>query len=102
MKLCPRCEEPAAAGHSYCLSCKAEYMREWRKTHPLTPEQRKKDISRSYLGVYVRKGYVTREPCEVCGDEPAEAHHHDYAQPLAVRWLCRPHHLKLHAKDVKT
>jgi hypothetical protein len=31
--------------------------------------------------------------CEQCGaDKPLEAAHHDYAQPLQVRWLCRTCH----------
>lgn len=40
----------------------------------------------------VRKGELTREPCEVCGDPKSQAHHEDYARPLEVRWLCQEHH----------
>jgi RNA polymerase-binding transcription factor DksA len=45
----------------------------------------------------LRRGDLTRGPCEVCG-EKAEAHHDDYSQPLVVRWLCRQHHAEHHAK----
>jgi hypothetical protein len=31
-------------------------------------------------------------PCSVCGAEPTEAHHQDYAKPLDVQWLCKSHH----------
>jgi hypothetical protein len=70
-------------------------MRRWRKTHPLTEEQRVKDRCRSYAAVYLRRSKITRQSCEVCG-ERAEMHHDDYSKPLEVRWLCREHHLELH------
>lgn len=66
-----------------------------KPTHPLTAAQRIKDNCRSYAGTYLRRGKLTREPCEACG-ETAEMHHEDYAQPLLVRWLCRVHHLAEH------
>jgi len=70
-------------------------MREWRRTHPLTPAQRFKDICRSYAGVYLKRGKIVRQGCVVCGDK-TEMHHADYDRPLEVIWLCRPHHLALH------
>src|SRR5512146_416701 len=77
------------------------YMRAWRKTHPMNAEQKRKDSCRSYLGVYLRRGKIQRQPCELCG-APAEAHHHDYSKPLEVRWLCRPHHLELHKAEERS
>lgn len=46
----------------------------------------------------VRDGRIARQPCFICGDENAQAHHPDYAAPLAVTWLCSPHHSQLHAE----
>lgn len=46
----------------------------------------------------IRDGRITRGPCEVCGEEKAQAHHDDYRKPLSVRWLCRKHHLEHHGK----
>jgi hypothetical protein len=74
------------------------YMRNWRKTHPLTPEQREKDNARSHAGVYLRRGKLERQPCAECGS-PAQMHHDDYANPLDVIWLCRKHHLELHKME---
>lgn len=71
-------------------------MREWRKSHPLSEEERRKDIARSYVSVYKRRGKIVPEPCERCGSESVEAHHDDYDKPLDVRWLCRGHHMELH------
>jgi hypothetical protein len=70
-------------------------VRAWRKVHPMTVEQRRKDACRSYANVYRKRGKLEPEPCEVCGDF-AQMHHDDYSKPLLVRWFCRPHHLTLH------
>jgi hypothetical protein len=45
----------------------------------------------------IRKGLIARQPCGVCGAEPADAHHADHRRPLDVQWLCRRHHRQHHA-----
>ena len=42
----------------------------------------------------IRDGKLFRQTvCEICGNsENVEAHHDDYAKPLAVHWLCKKHH----------
>lgn len=94
-KICSKCGNEHNRAHNWCLDCHNKNMREWRKAHPLTVEQKKKDAARSYAGVYKRKGKLQEKPCEECGDK-AEMHHPDYDQPLLIKWLCRKHHLKLH------
>jgi hypothetical protein len=84
---------------SYCKECHAAKQREWRKTHPLTPEQRRKDAARSYANVYKRRGVLVPEPCKICGSAKSEMHHPDYSKPLEVVWLCRDHHLDVHKND---
>ena len=44
----------------------------------------------------LKSGELVREPCEVCGRKPAQAHHHDYSRPLDVHWLCQEHHKAEH------
>ncbi|WBU62103.1 hypothetical protein [Paracoccus albus] len=44
----------------------------------------------------LKRGEITRQPCEVCGHPKTDAHHDDYDAPLQVRWLCRQHHTRLH------
>src|SRR5690348_5416393 len=74
-------------------------MREWRKTHPLTPEQKKKDNARSYAYVYFKRGKLHKIPCECCGSPKSQMHHEDYDKPLEVIWLCRPCHMRLHEAE---
>jgi len=44
----------------------------------------------------IAAGKLHRQPCEICGATPAEAHHDDYSKPLEVRWLCQKHHTQYH------
>jgi len=45
----------------------------------------------------IKMGRLVRGPCCQCGSEVnIDAHHHDYAKPLEVTWLCRSCHLKEH------
>jgi hypothetical protein len=44
----------------------------------------------------IRKGILTKQPCEVCGAGKAHGHHDDYNKPLEVRWLCASHHSQWH------
>jgi hypothetical protein len=46
-------------------------------------------------------GLLIRQPCEICGHNPAEAHHDDYDKPLGVRWLCTKHHAEHHKLERK-
>lgn len=39
---------------------------------------------------------IKSEYCEVCGcTDRIECHHPDYLNPLNVRWLCKPCHVKI-------
>lgn len=48
------------------------------------------------VGNAIRDGKLARQPCEVCGEANAHAHHDDYSKPLDVRWLCTTHHAEWH------
>lgn len=47
----------------------------------------------------IRSGRINRQPCEVCGNPKAQAHHDDYSKPLDVRWLCTKHHAEWHRRN---
>lgn len=82
----------------YCKICHAAFMRVWRKTHPLSEEQRMKDRARSYANIYAKRGKLIKTPCVNCGEIDTEKHHPDYSKPLDVIWVCRKCHLELHKK----
>ena len=62
----------------------------WYERHP------KKRAAHIALGNALRDGRIHRQPCEVCKNPKAEAHHDDYNKPLDVRWLCDEHHKQHH------
>lgn len=49
---CDGCEKDVKKITRGCQVCHARYMREWRREHSMTAEQRRKDNCRSYAGVY--------------------------------------------------
>lgn len=69
-------------------------MRAYSKA-PTTREHHK---ARWLVRRAIEAGRLVRQPCEICGASPAQAHHDDYSRPLDVRWLCRAHHAEHHAK----
>src|ERR1700732_3034979 len=44
----------------------------------------------------IRSGRLKPRSCVICNDPKTEGHHHDYAKPLDVWWLCRKHHVAVH------
>lgn len=81
-----------------CSACRNAYMRRWRKAHPLTSAQRKRDTASSYANVYQKRGKLIPQPCEVCGEPNVQKYHDNYSKPLKVRWLC-PFHLRAQRKN---
>lgn len=52
--------------------------------------------ARTLIRNRIYRGTLARQPCEICGNPATDAHHHDYSEPLNVRWLCRQHHKEEH------
>ena len=95
-----QCGRPVRKGQhqgGYCREYHAEAQRQWRATHPLTAEQRRKSNCRSYAHVYLRRGLLVKEPCQDCGIPDSQMHHADYDKPLQVTWLCPGCHGRRHA-----
>lgn len=61
-------------------------------------ERDKRKKARSILNHYLRDNNIHRQPCEICGNKKAEAHHDDYDKPLEIRWLCFNCHRQWHKK----
>lgn len=84
---------------SYCPTCRNKASNEWKKKNPLTGEQKRKAIARTYSHIYRDRGFIQREACSECGAHNAEMHHPDYSKPLEVVWLCRACHRELHRRE---
>ena len=67
-----------------------EYHYKWREENP------KKHKAHWTIQNNIRLGNLQREPCIICGEMDAHAHHEDYDKPLDVVWLCSQHHAQRH------
>lgn len=65
-------------------------------------EQPDKYLARRKVNDAIKCGWITRQPCSMCGSENAEAHHDDYSKPLEVVWFCQTHHLEHHGVPRET
>lgn len=62
----------------------------------MTPNAARQIVNRS-----IERGWLTRRPCEVCGEPQTHAHHRwGYERALDVAWLCPVHHLLEHGQGI--
>jgi len=86
-------EGKSKSSHSNDTTSEKSRQQRWRERNP------KSYLCHLTVQNAMRLGLLTQEPCEVCGNPKGEAHHDDYSQPLAIRWLCRAHHKAHHASE---
>ncbi len=106
----------------YFAEGRKEYSRKWRLEHPgyyaevlrrwtlanpgkhyqqvkawikANPEKYK---AHQHVQRALKRGDITRLPCETCGEIKTHAHHSDYAKPLEVTWLCATCHRRQHPR----
>ena len=111
-----KCKACAKADSITHRAVKTEYYREYDRerlqSDPKRRKQHRKDTrlyrqrhpekahAHAVTSGAIRRGRLGRQPCEVCGAR-AQAHHEDYSQALAVRWLCQEHHHAHHRGRLK-
>lgn len=64
------------------------------------PKARAREIAHKAL----KRGLITKKPCEKCGKEKVLMHHEDYSKPLQITFLCNSCHRFRHgilAKQVQ-
>ena len=82
---------------------KTEKYKAYYKKRREDPENVFKAVARCATTRAIKKGLLTKMPCEVCGSEKRiQAHHTDYSKPLEIVWLCSICHKKEHSKKEKT
>ncbi len=105
-----------------CRKCKAIYARNWRNKNKTRLKKyiknyyllnkskfsvyvsrynlknKEKDMCHRRVSTSIRQGKLKSQPCEVCGNKKADAHHEDYSKPLDIKWVCRLHHMQIHRK----
>lgn len=69
-----------------------------RKRRQASPDAARRQQARRLVRTAIEAGVLQRQPCEQCGEPNGHGHHDDYSKPLEIRWLCRIHHAKVHAK----
>ena len=57
-----------------------------------------KNATRVKTYTAIKKGILIKNPCVICGENKAEAHHNNYTNPFDITWLCRKHHIEHHDK----
>jgi ribosomal protein S27AE len=102
---CKRCtrrdvqENYAARREQYTEYEKGRYRARYERGD-FRPREYEKHRARFTVQNALRRGKLKKEPCEKCGaTQRIEAHHDDYSKPLAVRWLCKRDHMRLHRID---
>jgi hypothetical protein len=69
-----------------------EYQKAWVRKHPDAARLQHR-VSRRVQDAIKRGELARPDTCEACGARGRiEAAHHDYSEPLNVRWLCVPCH----------
>jgi hypothetical protein len=74
---------------------RVEVTRAWRE------QDKRRFAAHKAVANAIKKGELTRQPCEVCNHEKTVGHHDDYDKPLSVRWLCQPCHMQHHHRIKK-
>lgn len=89
----------------YCKECAKEKRREYDASDLKKASRdasrlklRERVNARAMVSWHVKTGNIEKQPCSICGEKASVAHHEDYAKPLDVVWLCRPHHAARHVQ----
>lgn len=93
------CGNSLAPKSTRCYSCQGVARKLYRFNKLKAEDYRQKERCRGVTRYKIYTGELKRLPCEVCGSVKSDAHHKDYSDPVNVVWLCRKHHLALHAEQ---
>jgi hypothetical protein len=74
-----------------------------RRTREYFQRHRDRSYARNKAAIAIKRGYIVRTPCEVCGSLDVESHHYNgYNRPLDVKFYCKKHHMELHRGEARS
>lgn len=84
---CLVCQQPSAT--LYCQDCR-DRRALLQQQYRLRPDVKLKRAVRAAVSHAIKRGRLIKpKACQLCGKVGRlEAHHHNYAERLNVRWLC--------------
>ena len=82
------------------LEQERERGRKKKRKYPYFKPEPIKVLARNFLHYATKIGTIKKQPCRICGEIKAHAHHKDYSKPLDVDWLCLRHHRLIEGKNV--
>lgn len=94
-------ENCRALNRKYLATPKGKAARA-RATIAYRARNRERQTAHDAVAYALRTGLIQRWPCEVCGNDKAQAHHPHYGVPLLVTWLCDAHHKAAHQLIAQT
>jgi len=104
--ICPVCLNVFVLPHlrrQFCsYPCKVEAQKTGRRV--IRKTYTKARSAQSLLRYHIEAGHIIRpSQCECCGasEKKIEGAHFNYDEPLRVRWLCRPCHVRWDKREPK-
>lgn len=82
-------------------NARASYLRNREKILEYRRRYNKENRLKCYARLKAWLAYRDKMPCEECGSENSQRHHHDYNKPLEINWLCPICHAKEHTTGIR-
>lgn len=104
-RICPVCNKEFEIPRAWVIKNRGNdgtyCSKECRHSDKFIYTQKEKDRARNRVHQAVKMGRLIKQPCIICGNIVAEAHHYNgYSEEncLKVEWYCTHHHMLEHER----